>query len=569
MKPSGFEMGGIPTFNNIVIEHRQMKSIKKEIHVKQDYMTIQEAINAAEENTLIKIDEGLYKENLVIRKPNIFLEPKKSSEVYLVGENGPTILIDFPQEGGNTVNIQGFKISNKGIRRVVPQSDGNSFGYNPSDFKDLLKYAAESEKGPEAECLVYVKSGMLSIYNCHFSCNLFFKTSSKFVSCIYAAPKTQCLVNECHFKGSSSCLTNGITSFEANVSIRYSDFRSFLGSAVLFNMVLKNISSLCLCKISECRIGVCLLRENARTKVSDCQIMKCEVGALVGCGSEVLVTKSQFTKNQTGIRVVAADPQIVDNTIAYNSQHGVSILSDDLLTIARLVQNQIHDNEKCGVKISGDKNQSQLSQNRIFLNRRAGVFTKARTHAMLTKNDIFKNLAQGICVQESSSVFAESNLVRENIKANIAIGSKSERETILLRNIISDGRCEGVFLMEAIMTRIFYNTITNNHFGIMCVNSSPTIIGNQVSSNMAHGILCLKKSAMIIGHNRIFGNQNVGLYIRDVCRGSIENNQLNDNRIEVIIERRCPEFHDLLEPDKGNRIVGDIRIPTNQISQIF
>lgn len=537
--------------------------------MRQDYPTIQEAINAAEENTLIKVDEGLYRENLVITKPNIFLEPKKTSEVYLVGKNGPTILVDIPVEGGNTVNIQGFKITNKGIRKVSSTQNTNVSEYNLSQYRDVLRMAADTEKSPEAECLIYVKRGMLSIYDCHFTCNLFFKTSGKFVSCVYAAANAQCMINECHFKGSTTCVTNGITSFEGNVSVRNSDFRGFLGSGVTYVMTPRNIGSVTLCKVSECYLGVCLLRQNSRTKVSDCQITSCDIGCLVGCGGDLLITKSEINLNRLGIKVIAGDPQICDNTICHNKRNGIEVVSDGLLTEAKLSKNLIHDNEKYGVKFTGHNNMSQLHQNRIFLNRKAGILTKNRVAAILVKNDIFKNLAQGVCIQESSSVFAESNLIRENIKANLAVGGRSERETILLRNVITDGRCEGVFLMETIMTRLFSNTITNNHFGVMVVNSSLSLVGNTISNNMAHGLMVLKKSNVVISQNVIKGNLNIGIFLRDACKGSIENNRLSDNKIEILIEQRCTDFDQVLDPSKGNQIEGDVRVPSISVCLIF
>ena len=239
------------------------------------------------------------------------------------------------------------------------------------------------------------------------------------------------------------------------------------------------------------------------------------------------------------------------------------------MTVPKITLNEIHNNEKNGVKCKGEKNCTQIIQNKIHLNRKSGIYTKNKANVTICKNEVFKNIGQGICVQETSSVFAESNIVRENIKANIAIGGRSERESILLKNTITDGRCEGIFLMESIMCRIFYNSISNNHYGIMSVNSSPTIIGNLISDNKTHGILCLKKSSFVISHNRIHNNLDVGLYMRDLCKGSIENNQVSENRIEVLIENRSEDFDKLLEPEKNNTIVGDVRIPTNKMCAIF
>ena len=62
--------------------------------------------------------------------------------------------------------------------------------------------------------------------------------------------------------------------------------------------------------------------------------------------------------------------------------------------------------------------------------------------------------------------------------ANIVVGGTSDEETTILKNKIYDGRCEGIFLLEAVKTRILQNEILNNYLGISCINSSPIIFCN-------------------------------------------------------------------------------------------
>lgn len=98
----------------------------------------------ASSNTLIKIDEGLYKENIVITKPNIFLAPSNEPDIFLVGEEGPTILVDIDPSLIGTVHIQGFKISNKGILNSPVSEESEEFNYNPKKYKELTKYVIDS-----------------------------------------------------------------------------------------------------------------------------------------------------------------------------------------------------------------------------------------------------------------------------------------------------------------------------------------------------------------------------------------------------------------------------------------
>jgi len=58
------------------------------------YFTIQSAIDIAKDGSIIKINTGLYKENLVIRGKSLSLESRDlNSEVYILGSKGPTLYI--------------------------------------------------------------------------------------------------------------------------------------------------------------------------------------------------------------------------------------------------------------------------------------------------------------------------------------------------------------------------------------------------------------------------------------------------------------------------------------------
>ena len=50
---------------------------------------------------------------------------------------------------------------------------------------------------------------------------------------------------------------------------------------------------------------------------------------------------------------------------------------------------------------------------------------------------------------ETSSGTIEGNEIKENIKANIALGGYNSVNTFIIENKISDGRCEGIFIIES------------------------------------------------------------------------------------------------------------------------
>jgi F-box protein 11 len=61
-----------------------------------DVKTLEEALEIAEEGTIIKLCEGVYTCNVVINKPGIKIEPRdKDKPVYLLGNEGPVIKVDL------------------------------------------------------------------------------------------------------------------------------------------------------------------------------------------------------------------------------------------------------------------------------------------------------------------------------------------------------------------------------------------------------------------------------------------------------------------------------------------
>jgi hypothetical protein len=63
---------------------------------KGDIKSLDEALEIAEEGTIIKLCEGVYTCNVKITKPGIKIEPRdKDKPVYLLGNDGPVIKVDL------------------------------------------------------------------------------------------------------------------------------------------------------------------------------------------------------------------------------------------------------------------------------------------------------------------------------------------------------------------------------------------------------------------------------------------------------------------------------------------
>lgn len=81
----------------------------------------------------------------------------------------------------------------------------------------------------------------------------------------------------------------------------------------------------------------------------------------------------------------------------------------------------------------------------------------------------------------------EMNEISENIKANIALGGVNSLNTCIIRNLISGGRCEGIFVIECGDCWIMHNTISDNNDGIVCMTSLPEISKNEINKNKSNG----------------------------------------------------------------------------------
>ena len=82
------------------------------------YRTIGEAIDAAEEGTIIKLSEGVYTCNIVVRKPGIKIEPRdKDKPVYLLGNEGPVIKVEMDDPHHHLV-IKRLLLAHSGLNLV-------------------------------------------------------------------------------------------------------------------------------------------------------------------------------------------------------------------------------------------------------------------------------------------------------------------------------------------------------------------------------------------------------------------------------------------------------------------
>ena len=88
---------------------------------------------------------------------------------------------------------------------------------------------------------------------------------------------------------------------------------------------------------------------------------------------------------------------------------------------------------------------------------------------------------------ETSSAIVENNRISDNLKANIALGGLGSQNTLICNNTITEGRCEGIFMLDACECMIVRNTITLNNEGIVAITSIPHLQNNKIFRNKNNG----------------------------------------------------------------------------------
>ena len=85
--------------------------------VEDDYLTIQEAINAAEPGDTINVKAGVYYENVVVNKSVSLLGEARETTIVDGGGNGHVVFVE-----ANNVTVSGFTLRNSGLGSINPSS---------------------------------------------------------------------------------------------------------------------------------------------------------------------------------------------------------------------------------------------------------------------------------------------------------------------------------------------------------------------------------------------------------------------------------------------------------------
>lgn len=133
-----------------------------------DCKTLEEAIEKAEEGTIIKLCEGVYTCNVKITKPGLKIEPRdKDKPVYLLGNDGPVIKVDLKDK--QFIVIKKLLLAHSGTNIAAKFNMAMHQGDTNFQRKANVKNLTEFEIEKNMNCVVLVQRGGIIMRGCLLS----------------------------------------------------------------------------------------------------------------------------------------------------------------------------------------------------------------------------------------------------------------------------------------------------------------------------------------------------------------------------------------------------------------
>jgi F-box protein 11 len=211
------------------------------------YKTINEAIEKADNNSVIKISPGLYTENIKIINKSLRLEPKdKISDVIIVVNGGPVFYIENNLD--HKVTIQNFKISHTAIsddmeniqkfdekREIVMgtfmSSNQPALASDPDDPKSSFAITCPIEKNMNT--LVLLQSGRMTLRDCVLSLHFLQRSTETPLPAVILNKGTESNLENLDIKGNQMNPTVGIIVRQCDTVIKECKINKHLKGGIL------------------------------------------------------------------------------------------------------------------------------------------------------------------------------------------------------------------------------------------------------------------------------------------------------------------------------------------------
>src|SRR3990167_2109910 len=544
--------------------------------------------------TTIKISSGLYKENLRIFNKSVILKCKDSnSEVYISGEEGPTIIID--NDPDYIVELHGLKVSFKGkvasnnMKFNTKKNDDSNSQNDASPAKELVAASnnlsvASLDDSMElptlsdcykrfrglkftetSDCIIMLKRGRLVMHNCNIDLSMMTKHFQGELVNIATMEDTILEMNKCEVKGKIEANCLGMFINRGNSLLDEVLFRDFKKGAIIVNAKRENRNTVKSCQITFNKtLGLLLMGCNDKSTVVNSTIQKNECPGIQILPAHNCTIKHNLIRiNTHGIKIRSADPVITGNKISENYRTGIIASSvtvkphrsqrmrgkefEYLELRPSIMQNKICDNKEHGIYVYGQQNSARIKRNLICKNQWCGIKAQSDASPVIRSNNINKNGTQGILLVESSCGTIINNDISESVKANIALGGIESTNSYISSNRIYQGLSEGIFIVKSGRVIVRNNKVYENKHGVILADSFAELNSNKIYSNARHGVFLLLNSQPVLKSNEICENGGSGVYIKgrgDLAQ-NLSENLFSKNKFSLKFERKSLAMKDI------------------------
>lgn len=189
-----------------------------------------EAIDSIEEFTTIYLSEGVYSiKNTIKKRGLIFERLDNHKQVFIVGNEGPTISIDLAHDDFVVFKKIVFLHSGASVTRKFREAAPYEPKYTTEAGSKLIK---EFEIDRKMDCLFMVESGGVILRDCTLSLNSLPKHLKSKYACIVTMPKSFINMTSCEVIGNQHNNCSAGIFVNSHVFISDSEFRNFKSGAI-------------------------------------------------------------------------------------------------------------------------------------------------------------------------------------------------------------------------------------------------------------------------------------------------------------------------------------------------
>ncbi|MFZ2070154.1 MAG: NosD domain-containing protein [Halobacteriota archaeon] len=477
--------------------------VPKKICVPEEYLTIQEAVEAAMPGDTIEVYPGTYNENLVINKPLTIYAPNGDSIIQAANTAQSCIFITV-----DNTSISGLTVQN-GLYGIYLYKSNNSWITNNVVMQNN-----------ESGILLWSSNNNTLIDN--------LASDNKYGIWLYKSINNNITNNTA---GDNE--NDGIYfSYSNNNSISSNNCSNTSGGGSIL-LWSSNNNSIENNTANNNKFDGIRLRETSNHNTIKGNVVN--------------------ANNESGILLWASNNNTLIENLASDNKHGIWLHESS--NNNNVTNNTAGDNENYGIYFSYSNNNSISSNNCSNISGGGSILLWSSNNNSIENNTANNNKFDGIRLRESSNRNAiTGNVVNSNNESGILLWSSNNNS--IENNTAKNNRVDGIYLLKkSNNNRINDNDASNNDYHGISLNLSTSneICNNIANSNHYQGIRLLSSSGSTIANNTAENNSGNGIYLSYSSTNKLTGNIMLGNGI--VIRGYLPTHYEH-EIDKSNTVNG-------------